>query len=324
MIFEKIKTIYTSDELLDKAFKRSKRAFIGKKINDSKSKIQSYKSMSLTASNIISDNLLNIVRMFPNFDNITLFYKEIVHLLVDLNKLKQSLSNVHWASRKIHDLTREYISKLENSNHPELIQKQIFGRISSIVYSISNDLLYLNHSRNLLRKLPEIRSDLFTIIVSGYPNVGKSSLISLITNANIKIASYPFTTTNIAIGHFKIENILYQIIDTPGLLDRPMDKRNSVELQSIIALKYLSGIILYLLDPSEECGYSIDHQVNLLYDIKKYFPHSKILVVSNKYDKIHENKYDLNINVDCYISSITGYGIKNLFDLIKNNYENIK
>lgn len=318
MIFEKINTVYTSEELLDKAFRRSKRAFIGKKKNDLKSKVQSYKSMILTASNIISDNLLNIVKMFPNFNNISLFYKEITDLLIDLNKLKQSLSNINWSSKKVHDLAREYISRLESSNQPDLIQKQVFGRISSIVYSINNDLLYLNDSRNKLRTLPDIRQDLFTIIVSGYPNVGKSSLISLITNANIKIASYPFTTTNIAIGHFKINNITYQIIDTPGLLDRPMNKRNNIELQSIIALRYLKGIILYILDPSEECGYSINNQINLLNDIKKYFNSSKILVISNKYDKTTNNNF--NVNVDCFISSLTGYGIDNLYRKINDIY----
>lgn len=318
MIFEKIKTIPTSIELLDKAFRRSKRAFSGKQIKKIKDKIVSYESMVFTASNIISDNLINIVKMFPNFQGITPFYKELTDLLVNLDRLKQSLSRIHWASLKIHELSRDYISKLRISTQPEIIQKQVFGRISSIINSISLDLLYLNSVRNKLINLPDINDKMKTIIVSGYPNVGKSSFVVSLTNAKLKIASYPFTTTNIKIGHFTYNNILYQVIDTPGLLDRSMNDRNKIELQSIIALKYLKAIILILVDPSESCGYSMTQQLNLVNDIKKYFDSSLIFVIGNKCDSIDNNIQKLE-NVDYLISTLNGTGIKILLDEINNH-----
>lgn len=313
MIFEKIKTISTSEELLDKAFRKAKRTFSGKKISDLKSKIDSYESMVLTASNIISDNLINIVKMFPSFKNIHPFYREMADLLVDLDKLKQALSKLTWASKKIHDLTREYIPQLRKSKTPMVIQKNIFGRISSITNSIKSELLYLNYSRNKLNKLPDINTTNPTVIVAGYPNVGKSSLVTCLTKANIKIDSYPFTTTNISIGHFSYNNTLYQIIDTPGLLDRPMEKRNIIELQSITTLKYLKAIILVLLDSSEICGYSIKEQLNLIADIKKYFNTTKVITVLNKQDILNE----INLNTfDCLISTKTRFGINNLLEII--------
>lgn len=322
MIFENIKTIPTSDELLDKAFKRSIRTFSGKRTNIAHSVNDSYESMILTASNILSDNLKNIIIMFPNLNLIDPFYKELSNLLVNLDRLKQSLSNIHWASKKIHEISREYIPKIRKSKSPRIIQKQIFGRLSSIIYSINSDLIYLNESRNILKKLPDINSNINTIIIAGYPNVGKSSFVSIITNSNTKIDSYPFTTKNIEIGHFNQNDILFQVVDTPGLLDRKMNDRNKVELQSIIALKFLKAIIIILVDFSENCGYSIYDQINLVNDIKKYFSTSIILVVANKQDLYNyiPNNY-LNI-IDSCISTTSNYGISDLLSKIYNLFIN--
>ena len=67
MIFEKIHTVPTSEELTNKAFKRAARAMSGKKIEDRESRLRANESMVLTAANIFTDNLANIVRRFPSF-----------------------------------------------------------------------------------------------------------------------------------------------------------------------------------------------------------------------------------------------------------------
>ncbi|HUW66508.1 MAG TPA: GTP-binding protein, partial [Candidatus Nanoarchaeia archaeon] len=57
MIFEKIKTIPTSEELLDKAFRKASRARKGKTVKSVYARKQADESMLLTATNILSDNL---------------------------------------------------------------------------------------------------------------------------------------------------------------------------------------------------------------------------------------------------------------------------
>ena len=42
------------------------------------------------------------------------------------------------------------------------------------------------------------------------------------------------------------------MIDTPGVLDRPIEERNTVEMQSITALAHLQCAVLYVLDISEQ------------------------------------------------------------------------
>lgn len=55
--------------------------------------------------------------------------------------------------------------------------------------------------------------------------------------------------------------VRWQVIDTPGILDHPLEDRNTVEMLSITALAHLQAAILFLIDVSEQCGYTIEEQV---------------------------------------------------------------
>ncbi|MFY9199293.1 MAG: GTPase, partial [Methanosarcina flavescens] len=218
MIFEKIHTVPTSGELINKAFKRSARAMSGKTIDSRESRFRANESMLLTAANILTDNLANIVRRFPSFERLPRFYYELTDILVGVEKLKMSLASVDWASRKIHEVARSYVGKIRTSEVPEPVRKEAFGRLASIIKSINKDLLFLNEARNILRKLPDVQDEP-TIVIAGYPNVGKSSFVSKITGASPEVAPYPFTTKGVTIGHFTRDGVRYQVMDTPGLLD---------------------------------------------------------------------------------------------------------
>ena len=309
MIFEKIHTVPTSEELTNKAFKRAARAMSGKEIKDRESRLRANESMVLTAANIFTDNLANIVRRFPSFEHLPRFYYELTDILVGIEKLKMSLASVDWASRKIHEVARAYVGKIRNSDTPETVRKEAFGRLASIIGSINKDLLFLNEARNILRKLPDVQDEP-TIVVAGYPNVGKSSFVSKITGATPEIAPYPFTTKGVTIGHFTRDGVRYQVMDTPGLLDRPMSKRNSIEKQAITAVSFLDAVVLFLIDPSESCGYEIEAQKRLLTEIRESFK-LPLLIVANKADRPEFKKTD---EIDLNISTLTGEGIENVMD----------
>ena len=310
MIFEKIKTIPTSEELLDKAYRRAARAMAGKTIDGPNTRCEANESMLLTAANILSDNLTSINKMFPSFDNISPFYYDLTNILIGVDDLKKSLYNVKWASEKIHVLSREYVGKIRtNKQTPDKTRKEAIGRLSSIIDSIKKDLLLLGEARNVLRKLPDVREEP-TVIVAGYPNVGKSSFVKSITNATPEVASYPFTTKGILIGHMEKDNIRYQIIDTPGLLDRPMSERNEIELQAITALRRLDAVVLILIDPSESCGYEIGAQLKLAHEIQNQFTIPSI-IVANKADRDEFKKPD---EIEDVISTQNGSGIDELIE----------
>lgn len=319
MIFEKIHTVPTSEELINKAFKRAARAMAGKTIEGRESRLKANESMLLTAANIFTDNLTNIVKRFPSLDQLPKFYYELTDVLVGIEKLKMSLASVDWASKKIHEIARSYVGKMRVSDTPEPVRKEAFGRLASVIRSINKNLLFLNEARNILRKLPDVQDEP-TIVIAGYPNVGKSSFVAKITGASPEIAPYPFTTKGVTIGHFTRDRVRYQVMDTPGLLDRPMSERNDIERQAITAIQFLDAVVLFMLDPSESCGYEIKAQKNLLSEIRENF-NLPLLVVANKADRPEFQKLD---EVELNISTLTGEGIEEAVDRLLKMIEEKK
>ena len=119
-----------------------------------------------------------------------------------------------------------------------------------------------------MRKFPAIKSNVFTVCIFGFPNVGKSTLLSKMTSSDPEIKSYAFTTKSLNLGYINYPGNKIQIIDTPGTLNRP-NKMNNIEFQAYIALQHVSHLIVYMFDPTESL-YDIKQQHKLYSRAKKY------------------------------------------------------
>ncbi len=302
MIFEKIGTVPTADELMDKAFSRAVRAGRGKMGGAYADKKVVEESMVITAGNILSDNLHNATREWPSFDRIGPFYREIADILAGVDRIKMALSSVTWAADKSKEISRKYVSTIRKSDDPTKARKQAFARMASIVQDVDRELRFLNDTRNKLKDLPDIKDEP-TIVVAGYPNVGKSSFVARVSSAKPEIALYPFTTKGIIIGHFTKKKMRYQVIDTPGLLDRPLEERNDIERQAISALRYVGDVLLFIVDPSEECGFTVAEQEKLLDEVRNTVK-IPVLVAANKIDMPHGDT-----SADMQMSTLTGEGV---------------
>ena len=285
--FEGLPTTPLADELVDKAFSRAART------GRSKSGHDAQLSMLLTASNIISDNLENVVTAWPDFDTLHPFYVNLADAIVGVDELRQHLSELTWASRKATDIRHEYEPRMRRSDEDvaKKHRKQAFARLADVVEEIGSDLEALMDAREQLRTLPDIRPDEPTIAVAGYPNVGKSSFVNSVTRASNREASYPFTTTQVHVGHVEHNHIRYQLVDTPGLLDRPPEERNEVESQAVSALEHAADAVLVMLDPSVDCGYPLDVQRALRDDIESRFD-VPVLSVFNKIDRVEGETFE--------------------------------
>jgi nucleolar GTP-binding protein len=71
-----------------------------------------------------------------------------------------------------------------------------------------------------------------------------------------------------------------QLVDSPGILDR--GKLNQIEKQAMLAFKHLSTNVVFVIDPSESCGYTLEEQKKFLKKIRKQV--GKVIVVSAKSD----------------------------------------
>ncbi len=302
MIFEDLPPTPPADELIDTAFSRAARA------GRAKSGADAQLSMLQTAANIISDNLENVVEGWPDFDQLHPFYYELADALVDVDTLRTHLSEISWASRKAATLRDEYQSKVHaDTDVARKHRKQAFARLADVVESVADDLDAVIEAGTQLEKLPDIRPDEPTIVVAGYPNVGKSSFVNAVTRARNETASYPFTTTGIGVGHLTRDRIRYQLVDTPGLLDRPPEDRNEIERQATSALAHLADCVLVLVDASERCGYPLAQQLRLRDAVDEQFA-VPVLTVCNKID------YSQAVDADYYMSVTEDEGVAAVVD----------
>jgi nucleolar GTP-binding protein len=248
------------------------------------------------------NQLTSIISHFPKIEELTKFYVELVDTVIGIDAYKKSLGAVNWARFMVKKLYFSFRKK-------ELTLKQLYGRSKSVLKQVRKDFTFLDQTGKKMLKFPSVKK-LPTVLLAGFPNVGKTSLLAELTTSRPEINSYPFTTKNINVGVMKAGNYKVQIVDTPGLLERPFEKRNVIEKKAIVALKHLADIILFVFDSSKTSGFSLKEQEKLFNEISNVFPKSKIYTVTNKceLDKSKKTKF--------YTSCKTGEGIKELKEFI--------
>ena len=157
----------------------------------------------------------------------------------------------------------------------------------------------------------------------GYPNAGKSSLMTLLTDATPKIGNYPFTTlhANVGVMQYNDKNVI--LADIPGLIDGAHENRGL----GIQFLKHIErcSILMFVIDMSGTDGRDPSDDYNsLLFELKHYdsslLDKSRI-IVANKMD-IESSQENLKIfkkrnKCDALeISCLTRSGISNLQEKI--------
>jgi len=301
-----------TQEIIDRAFSKASKVNVPKGAVLIRSQRQA-RAMIQSAASRATSILDRTVKLFPTFSEIHPFYYDLCDATFGIDQVKKSLGACSWAKRVIGELSGEFIATARDAESPSEAsrsQKAFFARTDSILRQIEKDLMTLNDFREFARKLPNIETESHMAIICGAPNVGKSQLLASLSAAKPKIASYPFTTKSISIGHIDIATTRVQLIDTPGLLDRPLAKRNTVEMRAISALNHLEGLFLFIIDPTEYCGYSLEYQESLLANIQKEFPHRSFLKVGNKAD-INEGE-----RLDLHVSAEDGSGLDELIQKI--------
>ncbi len=282
----KIPTVLTSEELMEKAFHRASKIYKnGTNSLDTRKKTALAK---VTASgDIVVTALKGYVDRFPRLDKEDDFLPELVDIVIGIDRYKKALGAVNWCATKAEKLKNDTLKDIRRTKDPEVVEatrRSFYGRLNSYVDRISDDLLFLQEAKNKFRKLPAVDPALPTIVVAGFPNVGKSNLVTVLSTAEPEIAPYPFTTKGVIVGHIQDDWRKYQIIDTPGLLDREFDQRNDIEKQAILALRYLTDVMLFVIDPSETCGFSTEVQEKLLSTVKNGFEGIPIIEAESKCD----------------------------------------
>lgn len=108
----------------------------------------------------------------------------------------------------------------------------------------------------------------------GYPNVGKSSLISTLSNAKPEIANYEFTTITPHLGVVDVDDLhSFVMADIPGIIDGASDGKGLgfAFLKHIERTKFL----LFVLDVARECDI-VSQFMNLRKELERFSPTLKM------------------------------------------------
>jgi nucleolar GTP-binding protein len=284
-----IPTVLTADEIIDKAFRKASKVCI-----TDPEQFYAFRKTLVAKLGSVSDTigvvLDKYISAFPSFNSIDPFHQELYRILFDIDKAQKALASLLWAKGQVATIARKNQSQMGKSKSKDFIDMKLseaYGRINSVMQQVKRQLTFLGDVRELIRKVPAIDIKMPTIIVAGAPNVGKSQLVRRISTGKPEVAPYPFTTKSISVGHFDFKKIRFQVLDTPGLLDRPLSDRNKIELQAILALRHLTGAIIFIMDPTEECGSNMETQKHILDEIEHDFLQgkgSKTFLAYNKTD----------------------------------------
>lgn len=243
-----------------------------------------------------SEKLTSILDEFPKLNDIHPFHQDLLNVLYDRDHLKIALSQLSTAKHLIEQVARDYVRLIKYGDslyRCKQLKRAALGRMATILRGRAKDsLVYLEQVRQHLGRLPAIDTNTRTLILCGYPNVGKSSFINKITRADVDVQPYAFTTKSLFVGHMDYKYLRWQVIDTPGILDHPLEEMNTIEMQSITALAHLRACILYFMDLSEQCGYSVAAQIQLFNSIKPLFANKPVLLVVNKIDVMRPEDLD--------------------------------
>ncbi len=323
-MLERIPTVLTAQEVLDKGFSRAAKIDIYDPVRYHR--IRKTETARLaSAVDTISDTLIRYPNAFPNLDNLRDYQTELLDILVGLPKLKKSLGSVKWAAETTKQIGREAKARIDKVRKDDGVdgffqaRKWAYGRISSVVEEANEALAFIADTRDRIRILPTVSPDYGTVVIAGYPNVGKTSLLRQWTDSRAEVNSYAFTTKQAEVGHFISEDAMgvpttYQVVDTPGLLDRPEADRNVVEQQAIAALRHAADAVLFLIDPTEMCGYDLGKQEALLEQVKSEMAGLPLLVAETKADMPSRPTPEGRIR----FSTTTGENLDELKDAVMN------
>ena len=156
----------------------------------------------------------------------------------------------------------------------------------------------------------------------GFPNAGKSTLVSSLSNARPKIANYPFTTLEPSLGIVGYrDNKSFVMADIPGIIEGASEGKG-------LGLRFLRHIernsLLLFMVPGETDDIKHEYEV-LLNELEKFNPEMlgkhRVLAVT-KCDLLDDELIEMlkeNLPNDLpvvFISSVTGKGLEELKDVL--------
>jgi nucleolar GTP-binding protein len=226
--------------------------------------------------NKVVDRLEHILTSLPDYSKMEDYYllmsKNIVHEKT-LEKHKNHYIATIAIINKISEKYKRFVKRERTYSAKTKLKKEYLGRIKSILKKLDSTNKILMDYSKYFKQIPNPQK-LFTIVLVGVPNTGKTTLLSEITTADPEINSYSFTTKTLNFGYFKKREEIIQVVDTPGLIHVELKEMNFIEKQAIVVIKTIADVIVFLYNQHQ----SYDEQKKILDKIIEENEHKKVFV----------------------------------------------
>ena len=155
-------------------------------------------------SETFTERLTQTIDAFPRLVDIHPFHRDLLNTLYDADHFRIALGQLSTAKSLIETVARDYVRLLKYGQslfQCKQLKKAALGRMATICKRLKDPLVYLEQVRQHLGRLPSIDPNTRTLVISGFPNVGKSSFLKEISRADVEVQPYAFTTKSLYVGH---------------------------------------------------------------------------------------------------------------------------
>jgi nucleolar GTP-binding protein len=271
----------------------------------------------------IRSELVKIMRVLYELRSSGKFYLELYRVFAgeDINVLEEKAKR---SIKQLRSIYRNITAQLNSSRRGDdvaSVARTSIARLLSVYKRINRRVLKLRDFLAEINKMPDIRGD-YIVLIAGLPQVGKSTLLSKLTSAKPEIGFYPFTTKTLIAGHINVDYYgKIVLLDSPGVLDSPIEEKSVVEYKTILALKHLAHHMLYVFDFTENFYYTPREQFNVYFSLRRVLGDKPITLVLNKIDQLTEDQLRRAVEA---ISKITGLEPIPVSALLGLNLERVK
>uniref|UniRef100_A0A803LIJ7 Nucleolar GTP-binding protein 1 n=1 Tax=Chenopodium quinoa TaxID=63459 RepID=A0A803LIJ7_CHEQI len=209
-----------------------------------------------------------------------------------LDALMKVLLKVNNLRKKVTSVGKEHASLCAKSLTKKEAEERLnegMKRVEETYYRERKAVDDLLDIAKTLRAMPVVDLETPTLSLVGAPNVGKSSLVRILSTGKPEICNYPFTTRGILMGHIVVNYQRFQVTDTPGVLKRLDEERNNLEKLTLAVLTHLPTAVLYVHDLTGECGTSASDQFTTYMEIRERFSNHLWIDVVSKCDILPES-----------------------------------
>ncbi|XP_059301725.1 uncharacterized protein LOC132053643 isoform X1 [Lycium ferocissimum] len=283
--FQKLPMVMPSIDVLQSALRKAKRVSPTKGIANAAKRERNKGAKQLdTLMKELAVPLRTYKENFPNKKYLHPYERSLIELTLGDGNYEEVLRKLEALRKKVVSVGKEHASLCAKSLSKREAEERLNEGLKRIEEIFDRDGKAVDELLNIaktLRAMPVVDLETPTLCLVGAPNVGKSSLVRILSTGKPEICNYPFTTIGILMGHINLSYQNFQVTDTPGILRRCDEDRNNLEKLTLAVLTHLPTAVLYVHDLSGECGMSPLDQFVIYKEMREsYSSHIWLDVVS--------------------------------------------